>query len=411
MKYKSDIIWNYVSLVIMAVVGLLMNTIVVLFYDADALGLFNETYAWYMILSQVSVWGIHMAIVKYVPETEIEKKKSEILGTSLLLVLMISMIVTSLSAIAVSRLHDEAWRMSMGIAFCGLIGMSLNKVLLNYLNAVNRMKLYAVFASVRYLALGVILLLLSIAHTERSLLSLTFPLTECVVLLSLILYFKVGIKERMIFQKELFKELFLFGTQILPSNIVLELNTKVDIVCLGFIVKDNTKIGIYSFAILFTEGFYMLYITIRKIVNPSIAEFNVKGKLVDKISEIRELAKKYLWIGGFAAYVGVSAFYYLYCVILNKPNYYVGVLYILIICFSMVVTGKYIVFGDLLAQIGMPTEESLLNLITVACNFALNIIFIMTFGTIGAAIATAVSHIVFAIYLKIRVKRRVGINL
>ena len=51
---------------------------------------------------------------------------------------------------------------------------------------------------------------------------------------------------------------------------LIELNTRVDIIMIGIFMSDE-KVGIYSFAALFAEGFYQLLIVLQNILNPIMA--------------------------------------------------------------------------------------------------------------------------------------------
>lgn len=410
-EFNKELIWNYISLVFMAISGLIMNIIIAFFYGSNVLGVFSETYAWYMILSQLSVWGIHMAIVKFVPEKDGEIEKNSLLKTGLFLTILTSLTITGISEIVLLFLGDTAWGKSMQIAFTGMILLSVNKVLLNYLNAISQMIPYAFFSSLRYVCLGVIILLVSLFGLRYEYLAIVFPLTEIIVFAAMLVFFLFRVPMPGKFESHSMGKIFFFGTKILPSYMVLEMNTKVDVVCLGMLVSDVSLIGKYSFAIFFTEGFYMLYITVRKLINPGIAKTHAVGSLANYIDETSSFLKKYLTIGGTAAFAGISIGFMVICGILGKNEFQSGVIYILIIGAAILFNGKYIVFGDLLAQTGFPLEESILNIMTIAGNFVLNILLISIFGVSGAAGATAVSYFIFSIYMKWRVKRRVGFRI
>ncbi len=410
-KINKVIIWNYISLICMAVSGLVINTIIVLFYGSEVLGIFSETYAWYLILSQISVWGIHMAIVKFVPEEEDDSKKGSILRTGILIVLISSIASTSLSEIILLFIRDLAWRRSLQIAVIGLILFSVNKVLMNYLNAISKMVEYAAFTSMRYSFFGVSICMLSITNMSSKYLPVVFPMTEVAVFICLIVFYLLKTPVSGKLDKKLIGKMLYFGTKFVPSYMVLEMNTKVDVVCLGTLCKDVDQIGLYSFAIFFTEGFYLLYVTIRRIINPDLAKANVNNRLSEHIGELKQRLRKYLAFGGIIAFVAVSIGYIVLCFIMGKAEYWIGISYILIICVSIMINGKYVILGDILAQSGLPLEESVLNIFTVASNFILNMILIISFGTIGAAVATALSYFIYTFYMKYRVKRRLGILL
>lgn len=53
----------------------------------------------------------------------------------------------------------------------------------------------------------------------------------------------------------------------------------------------------------------------------------------------------------------------------------------------------------------------MLNILTIAANFLLNIILISIWGAVDVAVATVVSHFVFFWMKMIRVKERIGLEL
>lgn len=411
MKHKTDIFLNYISIGIMAVSGLLMNALIAMFYDSSVLGIFNESYAWYMVMSQISVWGIHMSILKFVPEQDTNEDKSRVLSTGLCISFSISVLFTVVSELIISLLTDFSWHRSLSYACIGLAFFSVNKVLLNYLNAILEMTAYAVFQSFRYILLIVGIFLMSVIRVAPDFLALTFPVTEIILFPGLLLY--VFIKCKAIWKTDVRvgNTLIRFGTMILPSYMGVELNTKVDLICLGVLGTEASLIGIYSFAVLFVEGFYMIYITIRKMINPGIAESNAKGLVSEYIMKIENIMKKFLGIASIVVYIAVLVGYFIVCTIMSKNEYMAGIIYIAIICAAIVMNGKAIIFGDLLAQIGYPLEESILNMVSLVNNIVLNIVLIKIAGTVGAALATASAYFVFSFYLKKRSFAKMGIGI
>ena len=100
--------------------------------------------------------------------------------------------------------------------------------------------------------------------------------------------------------------------------------------------------------------------------------------------------------------------YLLFC---SSDEYIIGGLYITIICFAIMVNGRNIIWGDFLGQIGYPFEESLVNIRTIVSNIVGNVILIMSFGTIGASIATGISHFVYGYTQKKSILNKAGIRL
>lgn len=199
-----------------------------------------------------------------------------------------------------------------------------------------------------------------------------------------------------------------FGTKILPANMVVELNTKVDIICLGFLVKNDSVIGIYSFAILFAEGFYQIYIVIRRSINPKLTEAYAGRRLEEEFTSLdKGLKKCFKWLSPFLMMV-VTGFYCVVCLVLGR-EYFEGTKYLIVICAAMAINGRNIVYGNIFSQLGLPVIESGINVITVFSNFVMNLCFILLCGTMGAAAATAVSHCIYGRLIKKSINRKCGL--
>ena len=207
------------------------------------------------------------------------------------------------------------------------------------------------------------------------------------------------------------KELLWFGVRILPSNAVLELNTKIDVICLLLLLHNESLVGVYSFAAMFAEGFYQLLMVLRKIINPHITIEFSKGKLEEYIESFKRRYVKSMYALSFLAYFMLLAGYYILVNIIGKEGYYAGTVVLAVVCACIVINTKMIVFGNALSQTGNPGIESMVNILATATNAFLNIVFISSFGMIGGAIATGLSYFVFSIIQKHCFKMRTGIVL
>lgn len=388
---------------ILSVSGFLLNFLIIFFYDATALGVFSRAQAWYGILSQITVWGVHMSIMKLIPECKDDRQEREsILSSAFAGVLAFSVICVVIIEAALPWIitNNRGLLTSMQMIAPALVFFSLNKVLLNYLNGLSEMKAYAFLQSLRYIIIVITILLFGILRCDHMRLTLCFLGAEIVVFavsVGYLIHKKLFIKK---ISLKYVKEHAKFGTCILMSNMVTELNTKVDIICLGFILGDDYLIGIYSFAVLFADGFYQLFYVVRRSINPKITEYHVKGKLQEGIAAINANLKKYLRVLSPLALAALGVGYYILCCLLHQKEYLVGLQYLLIICTAIILSGRKIILGNIFAQTGFPTCESIVNTITVVSNFSLNIILIYIWGLSGAALATAVSYIIFGCALR-----------
>lgn len=415
-EFLDGIIWNYGSLIILSVSGFLFNCLILYFYDTAVLGVFNRGYAWYLVLSQITVWGIHMSVLKLTPEYKTDMQKcKEMLNDALVGVLIHSAAVVCVTEAVLPLIiakHEELLK-SLQIVVPGLVFFSLNKVILNYINGLSEMKVYAFFQSLRYIVIVLTIFILGVLNCDSTWLLFSFVQAEIITFLFSVgyLWYKGLIGSHIGFRY--LRQHIRFGTHILPANMVIELNTKVDIICLGFLLGDDYLIGIYSFSIMFVDGFCQLYYTVRRSVNPKITECCVGKDLVQGIGEINKNLKKYLRICSPLALAMIMIGYYVICLILGQSDYQVevGLGILLMVCSAVALNGRMAVFGNILAQMGRPGAESIVNIVTVVSNFILNLILILWFGLWGAALATAMSHCVFGLTLRYFAKRELQIIL
>lgn len=405
----AGIVWNYGSLIIMSASGFLFNCLIIFFYDASILGRFNKAYAWYCVLSQVSVWGIHMSVLQKVPEAKKNVRECKEQAASAMLGGAITSILVTFFAEGLLYFwpdHNALFYADIKLILLGLFFFSMNKIILNYLNGLSKMKAYAVFQALRYFFIAAVILFMGLLHLEEQFLTCSFAIAEVLLLLIMLLYLKSIQMLDGRAKWEYVLEHMKFGTKILPANMVVELNTKVDIICLGFLVKNDSVIGIYSFAILFAEGFYQIYIVIRRSINPMLTEANASRKMEKEFTAIdKKLKKCFKWLSPFLL-VAIAVFYYGVCRVIGKAEYFEGMKYLIIICAAIVGNGRNIVYGNIFSQLGLPIIESGINVITVLSNFTMNICFILLCGTMGAATATAVSHCIYGRLIKTGIKSK-----
>ncbi len=412
-KTSSDIIWNYASVGITAICGAAFSIIISIFYPEDVLGRFNTVYSFYIVMSQFCVFGIHMAVVKFVAE-----RRDEALG-----ILTKSIMVTTVISCAMSGTFyciinfvlasfiGESMVISFNSIIPALILFSINKVFLGWLNGAMLMKAYAFFQLIRNVVIAFSLLVFSLIGIKGVGLTYCFLISEIVVLLLSASYFLLY---RLHHSKEktsiTARELLWFGLRILPSNAVLELNSKIDVICLALVLGDEGKVGIYSFAAMFAEGFYQLVVVLRKIINPSISIEYVKGKLKEYIETAKKRYSKKIYFLFFVAYLLLILAYNVLVWITGNNNYYFGTIVLIIICFCILLTVKPIVFGNILAQTGYPGTESMVNVISALSNGVLNFIFIYFWGMIGAALATGISYFIYSALQYKMFKKKTGIE-
>ena len=67
-KFGRDVFWNYVSFAVLGASGIAINILIGKIYGAEDLGAFNQVYAAYVLLSQLSVGALHLSVVAHVSQ-------------------------------------------------------------------------------------------------------------------------------------------------------------------------------------------------------------------------------------------------------------------------------------------------------------------------------------------------------
>ena len=282
-KMGKDIAWNMASMIFVAVAGLIYNTIFVVFYQPSVFGLYNQTLVYFLIFSQIAVFGIHFSVLKYSAEfSEDEEKRDELFTTAI-----ISTLITSVLSMGLLYLLIRLYILLLGpsvvvsmliYALPALVFFSLNKVILNFLNAIRAMRAFAVFQSLRYVLIVLTLLVFGFLKAKTEILMLIYAISEFLLFASLVIYVAIMRLARLRFNAQWIKEHIAFGSKVFLGSVVVDLNAKMDIVVLGLFVSDAI-VGFYSFAIMFADGFYQILVVLRRNINPLITQFTKSDML------------------------------------------------------------------------------------------------------------------------------------
>lgn len=412
--FAEGLIWNYVSLVFMALGGLCFSILIGYFYDAEALGYFNTFYAVYIGASQIVVFGCHNAVTKKVAETpdDIGLSKSYLLTGSFISIAVSAILYfLGIAFLFVSNGKVGGYSFfEFNALILGTFVFGINKIVLGYLNGQSRMKEYAVFQTFRNIFISGFIVLIAVWHFSREYLVWSFFLAESLLLLCEIPSFLKGGFSGLKLTKEKIKEIFIFGYHIMPSNLVLELNSKADILCLSFITGDERLVGIYSFAILFAEGFYQVFVVVRRSINPKVTQQYLKETFREYYNKTNHIFNRIGYLSAVLCGVAILIVHRVACFIVKDSVYKQGSLALLIVSIAIIINFKSIIWGNALSQTGFPKEESLVNIVTILSNIGMNVLLISIWGMIGAALATGLSYFVFRIIQKKYIEKTIFVK-
>jgi O-antigen/teichoic acid export membrane protein len=397
-KFLSDAIWNYSAFAVMAGIGVILNFYIAAHFGIEALGVFNQIYALYVVTAQFAVMGFHDSTQKHISEMDAEPECLGVVSAAALVLaagfgLAVASGVYLLSQPIGMLVDSTAVGQGISLAAPGLMFFAINKVLMGVLNGTRRMKAFAAGQILRVSVILISCLAVSWAEKPSHMLGLSFTIAE-VALLPYLLYL-VRPRPLDFFSGEILKRWikihFHFGSKALVNGFLAESYIRIDILMLAIFVSDR-DVGIYSFAALFIEGLFQMPVVFRTLANPELARLLKKG---DKQATTMFCRKT-----GFASLsvfiLAASAVLFVYPFLGPYfPDDLVNIShpFLMILIGGLVIYSLMIPMDMIVLQGGMPGRQSLLMSFNVAVNVALNLAFIPFFGLYGAATATALAFV------------------
>ncbi len=395
---QIDLGFNFISLGLTAVIGIIANLLISKHYGPEAFGAFNQVFALYIVSSQLAVFGLHTSLMKYSAEyLHDEESNRHIFVAALLQTALIAGLTATLyffsaplvSFLLKSPLTAEGIRLSA----LGLFFFSLNKVLLAQLVASLRFRINALCMSFRAMALLLTLVVLILRGSGGHRLAVTFSVSE--LSLFFVLAFFLFRKFRVSSNKALypwFKAHFKFGFQSLGNGLFVELNSRIDVIILGLFLGDR-DVGIYSFAAVLAEGLFQFLVIIRNQYHTQIVRLISQKQYSDLGLLFKRIRKKTLLFFLLLSFVTSSCFPALLHIV-NGPektfSHSFGVFIILLL--GMIVASPIFPFSNIPLQSGQPLKQSLFIMTMTATNIILNFLFVPLLGIYGAALGAGIAN-------------------
>ncbi len=272
-----------------------------------------------------------------------------------------------------------------------LLFFSFNKICLAYLNGQSRINEYSFFQAMRYILIIASLLVFIFINASPNYLPWIFSSAEFFVFLLL----SNRLEELRHFHKywELSKWVKIhlsFGSRSFFSNVLLDVNTRVDVLILGILNTDRV-VGVYSLAVILIDGLFQI---------PSALRVNYSPIVVNLIKEQKwDILHMRVRTGKRITYI-IMAISGMVCVILfpvalsfygENSDFQASFIPFLILLVSLTISSGYLTFNNIILQAGYPGTQSLMIFFQVSINIALNIFFAKRMGAVGSALATGMA--------------------
>lgn len=415
-KFGQDVLWNLLSFGILGISGIVLNIIIGRFYGAGTLGVFNQVFALYIFFSQLAVFGIHLSVLKHIAEFSEDRAKCNSIITAAIIITVPIAGLTTIIGFLLSNWMGEVLQspdVAKGWLYVlpGLLFFSLNKILMAVLNGFRHMKAFASIQAGRYVLIVGILVGCVLMKLPSFALPVIFSGAEIILLLFLFIYTLRFYSPVSVTKCSSWAwEHICFGAKGFLSGTVSQLNTRIDVLMLGYFLSDQI-VGIYSMASMIVEGFIQLTVVLRNNLNPLLTKFIVQQRMTELRNVIRRGVRlSYLVMGGLGI-VLIMAYPFLVSVLFHDGIFLEAWEVLIILMIGFVLYSGYLPFNMIMVQAGYPGLHTLFRTAIVISNIILNALMIPSYGINGAAYATAVSFVLSALYLKIIVKKTMNIHI
>lgn len=414
-KFGRDVSWNIGSFIIISISGIVLNILIARVYGAAILGIFNQVYAVYILSSQFAVGGIHLSVQKYIAEFSDNRKIcDQIISSALILSLLIGGLVCFIVFILHSWVGNvlKSSDVSLGLIYAlpGLGFFALNKVLLSILNGYRLMKAYAIAMGFRYILMVGLLVISIIINLPGNRLPIIFSGSEIILLIGLIIYifsFYSPVNPKELF--DWFHTHLIFGLKAFGSGALLELNTRIDVLMLGYFTTDRI-VGIYSLPAILIEGILQLVVVLKTNINPVLTFMFSRNQLQALKEIIRRGVKIFYLVMGVIGIVAMIVYPLIIHLFLPR-DFFVSWQIFYILMLGVILSAGYMPFNMLFLQVGYPGLYTLMISLAVFANIILNGLLIPIIGMYGAAIATSISFMFSVFLLKIFSERKLKLQI
>ena len=397
-KLMQDITYSVMSFFVLGVSGIVINIAITATRNAAALAVFNLAYAVYIIASQFAAWGIHYSVLRYAAyyhDDPVERGQMLFTASSLSILFgfLVATVIAQCEPLFAYAFHSDETGRAIFYAACGLTLFPLNKVLLAYLNGLRKIKAFSALQGLRYLTVMVVVTLVSITAAPIVYATFAFLIAEALTVFFSCLYLYRGSLTGLLSFSSLWAVKHLkFGTKSLMAGMFTEINTRVDVLMIGFFLTEHAT-GVYSFAAMLVDGLYHVLAMIRINFNPILVGILRDGDW-SKAKILRAQSQKYvLPILIVLSIVLICAYDVLATYIMPGKSLLEGLPSLVILLFGLNLIAIFVPFDNLLVISGHPGYQTIQQFVMVISNIIAAVLFVPVIGIEGAAIGTVISYL------------------
>jgi O-antigen/teichoic acid export membrane protein len=415
--FVRDVLWYIAGAGLVGGTGLAVNGLIAARAGPSAVGVFNQSFALYIITGQIAVGGLQFSTLRGVSQDERREDVGTIVGSALVLVAIsgaLAAVTLFLVRDAIGRALDSADTAEAIVYMLpALVLFPINKVMVMALNGLSRMRAVAVFQALRPLAVLVALGVLLARHAPNPMLGGALSSAEAVMFVGL----TVALGRHLSLTaldwdrgSHWVRSHLAFAFRGALSGVVVEANTRVDILILGFF-RTDAAVGVYSTAAIVAEAFTLAQAALRANLDPMFGALFANGD-VKRISIVAGwLRPLMLKAAAAAALVTLMAFPAALAALggIIPVASTTKILAVMLIGVSASVI--YRPFLGLLLQAGHPGTYTLLSAAVLAVNVSLCFTLVPIVGVYGAAVSVSAAYAVEALLVVLTARVVLGVRL
>jgi O-antigen/teichoic acid export membrane protein len=410
-KFISDSIIAIGAHIFVGISGLIINSLIGIYYSAEGLGIFSQGFSIYLLLSLLANCGIMISAQKHASQySSDDETLAEIFSNTLAATAMVSLCI-ALCTYYLFSLNPGILNSDDVLKFVLLICITipffaLNKTMNNFLVGLRIMNVYSGIRMFRWTLIIIGIFLLSLNDETLFTIPFIFLYTELLLFFVLIIYCKDYWSRIKISQ---IRTHIYFGIKNILAVFLGESIYHMPILMIGY-VNGNESAGYFAYVLAFSRSILMIPGAIQKNFTPIFTKHwynNEHEEIASKIKKIFDISLKSI----IPVYILLYFFFLIYTSLLMPKEYLDFHLWLLVLLLGMSTIYLYGPFSTLLIMTDNLNLNLLRTLIFVLTTFILILFFVKNFGNIGAAYGISISMIINLFFLNYFYKRYIGIKL
>jgi len=410
-KFVKDTVWTILSLFFVGITGLLINTLVGNYFNIESVGILNQAISIYLILTIVSNFGIQTATQKYTSQYNGDLQQQKLIYTNAVIStfivgIFISFIFYFFSSFFPSIFSSKNVNELVNILLLSVPLYSVNKTIMSFLNGIRLMKSYSFARFLRQFLL--IVGIISIPILKIKFLNIGYIFLFAEIFTFLYLFF---ITYRYWSNYNFFwiKNQLIFGSKTILSNFVVNFNTRIPILIIGYTLGDKIS-GYYSYIEVFAYSIVLVYGAMQTNFNPVFTILWHEQNILEIESKIKKVFKFSLLIF-VPLFIILFIFYYNYTRLFMSSDY---LQYTNLLIFMLLAVGFRYVFASFLTFLVMSNHlvvNFVRTILYTVTNITLCYLLIIPLQLYGIVVSFFITSLIDLIIQNYTYKKYLNLNL